>query len=59
MTYKAVHAQATIEIANLCALNTYIVCGEIISLYIRTFEQQNEPLPAGGAVAGDTEATVH
>ncbi|WP_157968745.1 hypothetical protein [Streptomyces geranii] len=33
MTNKAVHAAMAFETANLCALNTYIICGEIISLY--------------------------
>ncbi|MFF7199221.1 hypothetical protein ACFZAM_36645 [Streptomyces sp. NPDC008079] len=33
MTNKAVHAEVAIETANLCALNTYIVCGEVLSLY--------------------------
>ncbi|MCX5095929.1 hypothetical protein OOK36_45450 [Streptomyces sp. NBC_00365] len=33
MTNKAVHAAIAFETANLCALNTYIICGEIISLH--------------------------
>ncbi|MBQ0850215.1 hypothetical protein J8N05_18635 [Streptomyces sp. BH-SS-21] len=33
MTNKAVHAAMAFETANLCALNTYIICGEIISLH--------------------------
>ncbi|WP_331751948.1 hypothetical protein [Streptomyces chartreusis] len=33
MTNKAVHAAMALETANLCALNTYIICGEIISLH--------------------------
>jgi hypothetical protein len=33
MTNKAVHAEVAIETANLCALNTYIVCGEVLSLH--------------------------
>jgi len=33
MTNKAVHATVALETANLCALNTYIVCGEVISLH--------------------------
>ncbi|MGA4967008.1 hypothetical protein [Streptomyces pseudogriseolus] len=33
MTNKAVHATVALETANLCALNTYIVCGEILSLH--------------------------
>jgi hypothetical protein len=31
---KAVHAEMALEIANLCALNTYIVCGEVLRLYL-------------------------
>ncbi|WP_331727672.1 hypothetical protein [Streptomyces sp. NBC_01176] len=58
MTNKAVHAKVAIEIANLCALNTYIVCGETISLHALASEQQSEPTPAGGAAAGDTETAV-
>lgn len=59
MTNKAVHAEVAIEIANLCALNTYIVCGEIISLHTLTSEQQSESTPEGGAAAGDTEVAAH
>ncbi|MFF8919019.1 hypothetical protein ACF08M_38420 [Streptomyces sp. NPDC015032] len=33
MTNKGVHAAVAFETARLCALNTYIVCGEIISLH--------------------------
>lgn len=33
MTNKGVHAAVAFEAANLCALNTYIICGEIISLH--------------------------
>ncbi|MFC8278362.1 hypothetical protein ACFUJR_38820 [Streptomyces sp. NPDC057271] len=33
MTNKGVHAAVAFETANLCALNTYIICGEIISLH--------------------------
>jgi hypothetical protein len=33
MTNKGVHAAVAFEMANLCALNTYIICGEIISLH--------------------------
>ncbi|MFI0088442.1 hypothetical protein [Streptomyces bobili] len=33
MTNKAVHAVIAFETANLCALNTHIICGEIISLH--------------------------
>jgi hypothetical protein len=43
MTNKAVHANVAIEIANLCALNTYIVSGEIVSLHTLSSEQQRDP----------------
>ncbi|MBJ7903811.1 hypothetical protein IF655_10930 [Streptomyces sp. DSM 110735] len=33
MTNKGVHAAVACETASLCALNTYIICGEIISLH--------------------------
>ncbi|MEU1232304.1 hypothetical protein [Streptomyces sp. NPDC005828] len=33
MTNKGVHAAVAFETANLCALNTYIICGEILSLH--------------------------
>ncbi|REK84463.1 hypothetical protein DY245_43200 [Streptomyces inhibens] len=33
MTNKGVHAALAFETSNLCALNTYIVCGEILSLH--------------------------
>jgi hypothetical protein len=48
MTNKAVHANVAIEIANLCALNTYIVSGEIVSLHTLSSEQQSDPTPATG-----------
>jgi len=42
MTNKAVHAEVAIETANLCALNTYVICGEIISLHTLASEKQGE-----------------
>ncbi|MFD9428092.1 MULTISPECIES: hypothetical protein [unclassified Streptomyces] len=52
MTNKAVHAKVANDIANLCALNTYIVCGEIINLHVLVSDKQSEPSP----VAEDTAA---
>jgi hypothetical protein len=34
LTNKAVHAEMALEIANLCALNTYIVCGEVLRVHL-------------------------
>jgi hypothetical protein len=34
LTNKAVHAEMALEIANLCALNTYIACGEILRVHL-------------------------
>jgi len=34
LTNKAVHAEMALEIANLCALNTYIVCGEVLRIHL-------------------------
>jgi hypothetical protein len=34
LTNKAVHAQMALEIANLCALNTYIICGEVLRVHL-------------------------
>jgi hypothetical protein len=45
MTNKAVHAEVALGIANLCALNTYIICGEIISLHTLVSEKQSEQTP--------------
>lgn len=45
MTNKAVHANVAIEIANLCALNTYIVCGETVSLHALASDERSEPTP--------------
>ncbi|UXX97404.1 hypothetical protein N7U49_47235 [Streptomyces sp. AD2-2] len=42
MTNKAVHAEVAIETANLCALNTYIICGEIINLHTLASEKKGE-----------------
>ncbi|HUC24147.1 MAG TPA: hypothetical protein VMA73_15670 [Streptosporangiaceae bacterium] len=41
LTNKAVHAEMALEIANLCALNTYIVCGEVLRVHL--FEAEPEP----------------
>lgn len=43
LTNKAVHAEMALEIANLCALNTYIVCGEVLRIHL--FDAA-EPEPA-------------
>jgi hypothetical protein len=32
LTSKGVHASVTLQAANLCALNTYVVCGEVLLL---------------------------
>jgi hypothetical protein len=34
LSNKAVHAEMALEIANLCALNTYVLCGEVLRLYL-------------------------
>ena len=34
LTNKAVHAEMALEIANLCALNTYIICGEVLRVHL-------------------------
>jgi hypothetical protein len=36
LTNKAVHAEMALEIANLCALNTYIICGEVLRVHLLT-----------------------
>lgn len=51
MTNKAVHAEVAVGIANLCALNTYIVCGEIISLHTLASEKQGEQTPLAETAA--------
>jgi len=33
-----------LEIANLCALNTYIVCGEVLRVHL--LDAEPEPAPA-------------
>jgi len=32
LSNKAVHAEIALEIANLCSLNTYVLCGEVLRL---------------------------
>ncbi|MEV6408669.1 hypothetical protein AB0M58_38000 [Streptomyces bobili] len=32
LTNKGVHAAVALQAANLCALNTYVLCGEILLL---------------------------
>ena len=44
LTNKAVHAEMALEIANLCALNTYIVCGEVLRVHL--LDAEPEPAPA-------------
>jgi len=34
LSNKAVHAEMALEIANLCALNTYVLCGEVLRIYL-------------------------
>ncbi|MER6126305.1 hypothetical protein ABT173_27520 [Streptomyces sp. NPDC001795] len=51
MTNKAVHAEVAVGIANLCALNTYIICGEIISLNTLASEKQGEQTPLAETAA--------
>jgi hypothetical protein len=34
LSNKAVHAEMALEIASLCSLNTYILCGEVLRLYL-------------------------
>ena len=38
LTNKAVHAEMALEIANLCALNTYLVCGEVLRVHLLDME---------------------
>ena len=35
LSNKAVHAEMALEIANLCSLNTYVLCGEVLRLYLQ------------------------
>ncbi|GAA4658993.1 hypothetical protein GCM10023347_07890 [Streptomyces chumphonensis] len=51
MTNKAVHAEVAVRIANLCALNTYIICGEIITLHTLASEKQGEQTPLAESAA--------
>jgi hypothetical protein len=45
LTNKGVHASVALRVANLCALNTYVLCGEILLL-----KQQLDSRPADAGV---------
>jgi len=53
LTNKAVHAEMALEIANLCSLNTYIVCGEVLRLHLL----ESSPSTAGDQLSMQTAAT--
>jgi hypothetical protein len=60
LTSKAVHATVALETANLCALSTYVVCGEIVSLHATlTVGQEAEPTSASEAATPDTRTESH
>ncbi|KJY23850.1 hypothetical protein VR45_41770, partial [Streptomyces sp. NRRL S-495] len=40
LTNKGVHASVALQAANMCALNTYILCGEILQLKEQVEAQQ-------------------